>query len=87
MTADIINLKRVRKAKARAAKEGNAAVNRAAFGRTKVERGITAAEAVREGKVLDGACRTPDPQAANEGSFPATAGHDDDDGLDPGNVS
>ena len=55
MTADIINLKRVRKAKAHVAKADSAAVNRAAFGRTKAERAIAEAEAARANQLLDGA--------------------------------
>lgn len=38
MTADLINLNRARKAKAKAGKEVRAAENRAKFGRTKLER-------------------------------------------------
>ena len=85
MAADIINLKRVRKAKARLAKAEAANVSRAAFGRTKVEREATVAETARANQLLDGA-KLP-PQAANQGSFPSTAEHDGDDDLDPGNVS
>ena len=84
MTADIINLKRARKAKARKDKAEAAAVTRAAFGRSKAEQEASDAEAQRTRHVLDGAKLSP---AANQGSFPSTAGHDDDDDLDPGNVS
>lgn len=38
MSADIINLRKARKAKARCEKEARAAEKRAAFGRTKAER-------------------------------------------------
>ena len=82
MTADIINLKRVRKAKARAAKAETAAHNRAASGRTKAERVKTAAETARANALLDGARVPP---TANQGAFPSAAAHDDDD-LAPGNV-
>lgn len=51
--AEIINLNRARKAKARAAKETTAAANRAKHGRTKAERAKDRLEAERAGKVLD----------------------------------
>lgn len=53
--ADVINLRTARKAKARAAKDKQAAANRAAFGRTKAERATDAAEAARRDAVVDGA--------------------------------
>lgn len=98
MTAEIVNLKRVRKAKARADKDATAAVNRAAFGRTKAERENEVAKAALQARVLDGAQRTqppsegqPHPTAANQGGFPSTAceiaSDLGDDDLDPGNVS
>ena len=55
--AEVINLKAARKAKAQAARETQAAANRAAFGRTKAERVAEAAEAARRAAVLDGAKR------------------------------
>ncbi len=42
--AEIINLRRARKAKAREEAEATAAANRIAFGRTKAERAVTDAE-------------------------------------------
>ena len=42
MTADIVNLRRVRKASARVAKENEAEANRRKFGRTRTERDIAA---------------------------------------------
>jgi Domain of unknown function (DUF4169) len=42
--ADIINLRRARKRKERAAKEAKAAENRTAFGRGKGERALNAAQ-------------------------------------------
>jgi hypothetical protein len=98
MTAEIVNLKRVRKAKARADRGATAAVNRAAFGRTKADRESDAATAAMHARVLDGARRTqppavgqPLPAAANQGGFPSTACERasdlGDDDLDPGNVS
>jgi hypothetical protein len=47
MPAEIVNLRRVRKAKARGEKERQAAQNRAAFGRTKAERLQSQAEEAR----------------------------------------
>jgi hypothetical protein len=82
MSAEIINLKRVRKAKARAQKAEQAAQNRASFGQSKAERAAHEAEASRQAQALDGAERIP----ANEAGFSSSAGHDDED-LDPGNVS
>ncbi len=55
--AEIINLRRVRKAKARAAAEVTAAANRAAFGRTNAEKQATKADADRCARILDGAKR------------------------------
>ena len=42
--AEIVNLRRVRKAKERSGKEAEAERNRAAFGRTKAERSLATAE-------------------------------------------
>lgn len=52
--ADVINLKRARKAKVRAEKENEAEVNRRAHGRTKAERALTKAEADAAARKLDG---------------------------------
>jgi Domain of unknown function (DUF4169) len=54
MTADIVNLRRARKAKARADKERVAAQNRRAFGRTRAERTAEAAEHERAERHIDG---------------------------------
>lgn len=51
--ADIINLNRARKAKARAENETRAAANRAKHGRTKGEKLSEKAEATRAAKRLD----------------------------------
>ncbi|MFO1035165.1 MAG: DUF4169 family protein [Hyphomicrobiales bacterium] len=51
---EVINLNRFKKQKARAAREDEAAANRAKFGRTKAEKQYAAAEAKREEKSLDG---------------------------------
>jgi hypothetical protein len=52
--ADVVNLKRARKAKARAAAEADAAANRLAHGRAKVERKLTQAEKAAADRKLDG---------------------------------
>ncbi len=52
--AEIVNLRRARKGKARAEKEARAADNRVRFGRTKAEKQQAAAERARTGKALDG---------------------------------
>jgi len=52
---EIVSFKRARKAKSRAAKETQAAANRAAFGRTKAEKAADAAERARKDALLDGA--------------------------------
>lgn len=54
MTADIINLRRVRKEKARAEDKRSAEANRAAFGRTKAEKSVTKAETDAAKRKLDG---------------------------------
>jgi hypothetical protein len=93
MTAEIVNLRRVRKSKARAVKETEAERNRVLFGRSKAEKAISAAEADRTERQLDGARMGGSvaplalvPAPANQGEFPSHASHDDED-LDPGNVS
>ena len=55
--AEIINLNRARKTRAKAAQADTASVNRAAFGQTKAERQKTQAERDRIQAVLDGAKR------------------------------
>jgi hypothetical protein len=52
--AEIINLRRARKSKARDEASVKAAENRARFGKTKAEREKEAAEAERAAKTLDG---------------------------------
>jgi hypothetical protein len=58
--AEIVNLRAARKARARAAADAKAAVNRVAFGRTKGEKARDAAETARGEGVLDGAKRQGD---------------------------
>lgn len=53
MPADVINLRRARKAKARTEKEKAAEANRGAFGRTKAEKAKTAAERDRASRAID----------------------------------
>lgn len=55
--ADVINMAAARKARARTAKDTQAAANRAAFGRTKAERAADEAEAARREAALDGTKR------------------------------
>lgn len=65
MSAEIVNLRRARKAKARADKEREAAQNRVTHGRSKGERRLTEAQAERE-------------QRAHEGHRRPGSGHGDD---------
>jgi Domain of unknown function (DUF4169) len=53
MTADIVNLRRARKAKARAEREKKAADNRLTFGRTKHEKAQTKDERDRATRAID----------------------------------
>ena len=55
--AEIVNLNRARKAKARSEAQTIAAANRAAFGRTKAEKQAARAEAERLDRTLDGSKR------------------------------
>ncbi|MBN8815466.1 MAG: DUF4169 family protein [Sphingomonas sp.] len=57
--AEIVNLNRARKVKAREAARTAADANRIAFGRTKVEKAATKAEADRFRRDVDGAKREP----------------------------
>ncbi len=54
---DVVNLKMVRKAKARAERETLAQANRAKFGRTKAEKTRDMRHAERAAHLLDGARR------------------------------
>lgn len=53
MTAEIVNLRQVRKAKARAQERREADANRAKHGRTKAERNHAAAESERVQRLFD----------------------------------
>lgn len=57
---DIVNLRRARKAKARAEIELGAQANRVAHGRTKVEKALTKAEKEAADRKLDGHKRNDD---------------------------
>jgi hypothetical protein len=96
MTADIINLRKARKAKQKASKDKHAAENRVVFGRSKAERTATAALIKLDTARLDGALRA-NPESAlranPESALRANpesakrANPDPDDDLDPGSVS
>ena len=58
--AEIINLRRARKARDRAASEAEAAANRLSHGRSKAEKQATRAERERLEQSLDGAKRDPE---------------------------
>ena len=53
--ADVVNLNRFRKAKARADDKRQAAANRVAFGRSKTEKAAAKAEQGRQEAVVEGA--------------------------------
>ena len=55
--AEIVNLNRARKARARAEAAGKAEANRAKFGRTKAQKEAEAADQARRDTLLDGAKR------------------------------
>jgi hypothetical protein len=55
--AEIVNLNRARKAKARTEAQATAAANRIAFGRTKAEKEAARTDAARRERELDGAKR------------------------------
>jgi hypothetical protein len=59
MTAEIVNLRRARKQKARTEKEREAEANRIAFGRTRAEKLATDAERVRAERAIDSHRREP----------------------------
>jgi hypothetical protein len=55
--AEIVNLNRARKVRAKAAKAAEADANRAKFGRTKVQKSAEILHAERRAALLDGARR------------------------------
>jgi hypothetical protein len=58
--ADIINLRRARKTKARGEREKQAEANRIAFGRTRSEKEATRAEQERSTRAIDAHKRDPE---------------------------
>lgn len=66
MSAEIVNLRRARKAKARADKEREAARNRVEHGRSKAERRLSDAQAEHEARVHEGH-RRGDRERADDG--------------------
>jgi hypothetical protein len=52
--AEIVNLRRARKSRARVEKDAQAADNRTQFGRTKAEKRVTEAERAQTKTALDG---------------------------------
>lgn len=55
MSGDVVNLGRARKAQARGERDGQAAANRLAFGRTGAQKKAARALAERQERMLDGA--------------------------------
>lgn len=68
MSAEVINLRQVRKAKARGEREKTAAENRAKFGRTKDDRAKVQAETESAAKRLDGHKRNPEDDGSPDAS-------------------
>jgi Domain of unknown function (DUF4169) len=60
MSAEIVNLRRARKARARAEKEDKAAENRRRHGRSKAEKQAESAERERAGRHVESHRRQPD---------------------------
>ncbi|HET6389555.1 DUF4169 family protein [Hyphomicrobium sp.] len=75
MTAEIINLNKVRKARERAVREREAQENRIKFGQSKTERGLIDAQQRKSQTDLD--------RARRDGHHDA----DDADDIDPGTAS
>lgn len=61
MSAEIVNLRRARKARARADAENKAAENRVAFGQSKAEKALRQARDDLAARRLDGHFREPPP--------------------------
>ena len=68
MSADVVNLNKARKAKARADKEAQAGINRVKFGRSKAERQKHDAEEARRIREIDGALRVPTSTEPGDGT-------------------
>ncbi len=69
MPADIVNIRKARKVRDRAAREKRATENRSKFGRTKAEREHAEAQEAIEARRLDGHVRDDD-EDGNGGSEP-----------------
>jgi Domain of unknown function (DUF4169) len=63
---ELVNLRKVRKARARAEKSDKAAENRARFGRTKAEKACDNAETTLVARTLDGAMQHPSDDKPNK---------------------
>jgi len=83
MPAEIVNLNKFRKAKERAEQERQAELNRAKFGRTKIERLRGEEDDDRRNKLLDAAKLAPGQPPSNDTGRESAADND----LDPGTVS
>jgi hypothetical protein len=68
MTAEIVNLNRVRKARARAERQRQAEENRSKFGQSKVDRQLNEVLTKRREQALDGAKRDPSDDEGNGSS-------------------
>ena len=66
MTAEIINLAKARKAKARADKDAKATQNRAKFGRSKADKSLVKAVEDKTVRLLDQARRDKPPKDSGE---------------------
>jgi hypothetical protein len=73
MTAEIVNLNKVRKARERADREREAHENRAKFGQAKTSSNLIRAEKRKLDADLDGAKREPSPGKRDEESGPGNA--------------
>ncbi len=70
MSAELVNLRRVRKARLRAEKDRASAANRVLHGRTRVERDAQHLERDRAGRSLDGHLLAATPEARTEDGDP-----------------
>jgi hypothetical protein len=75
MTAEIVNLNKVRKARERAVREREAQQNRIKYGQSKIDRSLIDAQHRKSLADLEGARREPGRPSENE------------DDIDPGNAS
>ena len=73
MTAEIVNLNKVRKARERANRERDAQENRIKFGQTKSERNLFEAKTRKWQNELDGSRRQPEGFSDDDDSGPSNA--------------